>query len=123
MEAPELQGEQPTPYTPAGPPDPLIFEDFEGIDTATLRPGVDDKKDAWLDGFMPLGPKRNLRTMWGVGPALFSHAPPARITFFDFFNIGTTPYMLAVTSTGDIHAVNTNTGSTTQIAPDGTITN
>src|SRR5713226_10046660 len=99
IEAQQLQGDQPTPYTPAGPPDPLMFEDFEGIDTATLRPGVDDKEAAWLDGFMPLGPKRNLRTMYGVGPILFTHANPVTtISFFDFFNIGATPYMLVITA-------------------------
>ena len=62
IEAQQPQGEQPSAYLPAGPPDPLIFEEFEGMDTSTLRPGVDDKKAAWLDGFMPLA-RRNLRTM------------------------------------------------------------
>ncbi len=53
---------------------------------------------------------------------LQSEQPTPLITFFDFFNIGSTPYMLVITSTGDIHAVNTNTKVSTQIAPDGTIT-
>jgi hypothetical protein len=123
IESSQPQADQPTPYTPAGPPDPLIFEAFEGINTATLRPGVDDKQAAWLDGFMPLGPGRNLRTMWGVAPALFTPPDNDRVVFFDFFNIGTTPYMLVVVNTGEIYAVNTNTGSYSSIAPDGTIHN
>ena len=123
IEAPQPQGEQPTPYTPAGPPEPLIFEDFEGINTATLRPGVDDKQAAWLDGFMPLGPKRNLRTMWGISPALFTTTGGALVVFFDFFNIGSTPYCLVIVSTGAIFAVNTNTQTATMIAPAGTISN
>jgi hypothetical protein len=124
IEAQQPQAEQPTPYTPAGPADPLIFEDFEGINTATLRPGVDDKQAAWLDGFMPLGPKRNLRTMYGIQtPALFVAPTTDRVVFFDFFNIGSTPYMLVVVNTGEIYAVNTNTGAVTSIAPDGTIAN
>jgi hypothetical protein len=123
IESAQPQGEQPTTYTPAGPPDPLIFEDFEGMNTATLRPGVDDKQAAWLDGWMPLGPRRNLRTMYGIGPALFTPPGADRVVFFDFFNIGTTPYMLAVVSTGELYAVNTNTGAATSIAADGTIAN
>jgi hypothetical protein len=123
IEAPQPQAEQPNPYLPAGPPEPLIFEDFEGINTATLRPGVDDKQAAWFDNFMPLGPKRNLRTMYGIGPALFTPTDGDTVVFFDFFNIGSTPYMLAVTSNGEIYAVNTNTSVATSIAPAGTITN
>ena len=123
IEAQQPQPEQPTPYTPAGPADPLIFEAFEGINTATLRPGVDDKQAAWLDGFMPLGPGRNLRTMYGIAPALFMPSGNDRVVFFDFFNIGSTPYMLVVVNTGEIYAVNTNTGVSTSIASDGTIEN
>ncbi len=123
IEAAQPQSEQPTPYTPAGPADPLIFEAFEGINTATLRPGVDDKQAAWLDGFMPLGPGRNLRTMYGLAPPLFTPTGGDRVVFFDFFNIGATPYMLVVVNTGEIYAVNTNTGASSSIAPDGTIHN
>ena len=117
IEAQPPSGEQSNPYLPAGPPDPLIFEAFEGINTATLRPGVDDKQAAWLDCFMPLGPGRNLRTMYDVGPALFTPADGDTIVFFDFFNISTTPYMLAIVTSGEIYAVNTNTGASTSIAP------
>jgi hypothetical protein len=123
IEAQPPAGEQSSPYLPAGPPDPLIFEAFEGINTATLRPGVDDKEAAWLDCFMPLGPGRNLRTMYDVGPALFTPSDGDTIVFFDFFNISTTPYMLAITTGGEIYAVNTNTGVSSSIAPPGTITN
>ena len=124
IEAPNPQAEQPTPYTPAGPPDPLIFEMFEGINTATLRPGVDDKQMAWCDGFMPLGPGRNLRTMYGIQtPALFTPTDGSLVSLFAFFNIGATPYMLTVQSNGSIYAVNTNTGVATKIAPNGTIAN
>jgi hypothetical protein len=122
IEAQPPQGEQPSSYLPAGPPDPLIFEDFEGMDPSTLRPGVDDKKGAWLDGFMPLA-HRNLRTMYGIGPPLFVAGHGDRVVFFDFFNIGTTPYCLTIVSTGEIYATNTNTNTTVSIAPDGTITN
>jgi hypothetical protein len=122
IEAPQPQGEQGNPYLPAGPPDPLIFEDFEGIDTATLRPGVDDKKAAWLDGFMPLA-KRNLRTMYGLGASVYTAAPGLTIAFFDFINIRETPFAILVLSDGSVAAVNITTGSSGIIASPGTIAN
>ncbi len=123
IEAPQIQGDQPTSYTPAGPPDPLMFEEFEGINTATLRPGVDDKQAAWLDGFMPLGPRRNLRTMYGVSAALYTAPGALTVAFFDFGNIGVTPYDIIVQSDGSIVAVNTITSVANTIAGAGTIQN
>lgn len=119
LEAPAPPGTQETPYTPAGPPDPLVFENFEGINTATTRPGVDDKQMAWCDGFIPLGPRRNLRTLPGVGPLLWT--APATIVFYQFANIGTTPIKISILSDGSIWQVNTSTAVATQIAPPGTI--
>ena len=109
------------PYLPFGPPDPLIFEQFEGINTQTTRPGVDDKQMAWCDGWMPIA-ARKLRTLPGVGtPIVFSD--DETISFFAFANIGATPYAIVVHSDGSIHAANTSTYAQTEIAPAGTITN
>lgn len=119
LEVPAPQADGPSQYLPAGPPEPLIFEDFEGINTATTRPGVDDKQMAWCDGFIPLGPRRNLRTLPGIGPLLW--AAPAGIVFYQFANIGTTPYKISILSDGSIWAVNTTTAVATNIAVAGTI--
>jgi len=108
------------PYIPKGPPEPLVFEEFEGINTQTTRPGVPDKQAAWMDGWMPIAP-RKLRTLYGVGdPIIFSDS--AVISFFAFANIGATPYAIVVHNDGSIHAVNTTTYVQTQIAPAATIT-
>jgi hypothetical protein len=115
-------GEQENPYLPPGPNQPLMFEDFEGINTNTTRPGVDDKQAYWLDGWMPLA-RRNLRTLPDIGPVLWTAPTNAAIAFFDFANIGTTPYMIAIHGDGGIWAVNTLTGVAKQIAVDGTINN
>lgn len=123
IEAQQPQAEQSNPYTPAGPPDPLIFEAFEGVNTATLRPGVDDKQAAWLDGFMPLGPGRNLRTMPGLSAPLYTAPSASSVAFFDFGNIGSTPYMLVINSDGSVNAVNTTTGAVQSLAGPGTIQN
>lgn len=111
--------EQETQYLPAGP-DPQVFEEFEGIYTTTSRPGVDDKQMWWCDGFMPIG-RRFLRTMYGVGAALYTVTKP--IVFFDFANIGSTPYMVVVLNDGSMDVVNTATGAVTVLAAPGTIIN
>lgn len=107
------------PYIPPGPPEPLLFEQFEGMNTSTTRPGVDDRQAYWLDGFMPIGP-RYLRTLPDVGePIEFTDTAP--IAFFQFANIGATPYCLVVHTDGSLHAVNTETYTQTEIAVAGTI--
>lgn len=113
--------EQPSSYLPAGPPEPQVFEEFEGINTTTSRPGVDDKQMWWCDGFMPIG-KRFLRTMYGVGTRIYT-ATVSGISFFDFANIGATPYMIVVLNNGAIDAVNTSSLVVQHIAPASTITN
>ena len=114
-------GAEGNPYLPKGPPEPLIFEQFEGINTQTSRPGVDDKQMSWCDGFMPIAP-RKLRTLPGVGtPIVFSDS--ATVSFFGFANIGSTPYCIVIHVDGSMHAVNTSTYAQTLIGPAGTITN
>ena len=113
-------GEQPNPYLPAGPPEPQIFEEFDGVYTTTSRPGVEDKQMWWCDGFMPIG-RRFLRTMYGVGDSIYNAGSP--IAFFDFANIGSTPYMVVVLNNGAVEMVNTATGAVSSVAAAGTITN
>ena len=120
LEAKPPAGEQETAYLPAGPPDPLVFEEFEGMNTTTTRPGVDDKQAYWLDGWMPLGPKRNLRTMWGLSAPLWT-APRSGIVSFYFVNIQAVPYALVFLDDGSIFAVNTLTNVGVQIAAPGTV--
>jgi hypothetical protein len=122
MAGQQLQQDQQGPYTPAGVLEPYVFEGFEGINTATLRPGVEDKEAAWLDGFMPLGPGRNLRIMPDVGAPLATFATNS-VVFYDFTNIGTTPYCVVFKSDGSITVVNTVTLAQTLIAGAGTIIN
>lgn len=118
----DTEGRNPSLHSPYLPPgvQPLVFEEFQGINTSTSRPGVDDKQAFWLDGFMPIG-RRFLRTMYGVGdPISFTDA--AGISFFGFVNIGATPYCIVIHLDGSVHAVNTITRVSTEIAPAGTIT-
>lgn len=117
----QLQQDQPSPYAPAGALEPYVFEGFEGINTATLRPGVEDNECAWLDGFMPLGPKRNLRIMPDIGPPIKVMPAPTQAAFFDFFNLSITPLMIVVANDGSVFQINTTTGAQRNIAGAGTI--
>ena len=110
-----------SPWQPTQPP-PMLMEEFQGLYTSTTRPGVKDEACWWIDGYIPLG-RNYLRTLPGLGPAVFTGPTTGSISFFDFANIGATPYSIVIGTTGQIYAVNTNTGSFTTIAPVGTITN
>lgn len=122
FQIPPAASPQENPYLPKGPPDPLLFEQFNGIDTQTSRPGVDDKQMYWCDGFMPISP-RKLRTLYGIGPALWTAPSNAPVSFFDFGNIGSTPIMIGMHADGGIWQINTSTSVATRIADDGVITN
>lgn len=111
----------PTPYTPAGPPEPQIFETFDGMNTTTSRPGVKDDQMWWCDGFMPIGP-RFLRTLYDVGAPITFAGGTSAVVFFEFINIGVTPYCLSVHADGSIRATNTETFVVATIAAAGTIT-
>ena len=113
--------EQENPYLPPGP-SALTSEQFNGIRTDASRAGIKDEEMYWCDGFMPIGPQ-NLRTLYGIGTKIFTTPASTSLVYFDFGNIGSTPYMLAVTSLGGIYAVNTNTSSSNLIAANGTISN
>src|SRR5215475_559147 len=119
LNAQQPANEQEGPFQP--PPEPLMFEGFEGIDTQTTRPGIDDKKMSWCDGWMPLGP-RNLRTLPDIGTRLYAPGGGLSIVFFRFANIGTAPIAVVFLSDGSIKQVNTLTAVVTNIAPAATIT-
>jgi len=112
--------EQGNPYLPTGPNQPLVMEEFNGINTSTTRPGVDEKQMWWCDGFMPLG-RMFLRTMYGIGPPLWTRPPGGSIAFFDFANIGPVPIMVGVHADGGVWQINTATGAAVHFLPDGTI--
>lgn len=70
--------DRPQSGPPTGLPnnaDTFVFEEFAGLNTKPPRPGIKDGEMFWSDGFMPVGPN-NLRTLPGIGPALFYANPP-----------------------------------------------
>lgn len=115
-----MPGAEGNPYVAPGPP-PIVWEGFSTLNTNSTRVGIQDEECYWLDGFMPVGPSY-LRTMPGIGQALYTAPGALLVEFFDFYNITATPYSVVVQSDGSIVAVNTTTLVSTTIAPAGTIT-
>lgn len=123
IDAPQPPQEQDSPYLPAGPPRPLVFEQFQGVNTQTTRPGVDDKQAFWLDSFMPIAP-RNLRTMYGHHniPIFASPLGVNTIVWFSFANVGNLVAMYCILTDGSLYETFIATNFSHQIAPPGTFT-
>jgi hypothetical protein len=113
---PPNQQQQPQSGDSAG----LTFNQFAGVNTATTRPGVPDEMAYWLDGFMPLAPN-NLRTLYGIGSAIYTATGGKTIVCFYFYNLGATPYAIVFLSDGSAIQVNTSTGSATTVLPASTL--
>src|SRR5215469_18412462 len=94
---------------------------FQGINTTTTRAGVPDQQMFWCDGFLPLSP-RNLRVLPGIGAATYTGGANT-VVWFDFYNIGSTPYMVVFSTDGSVKQVRTTDGAVTTILPATTIVN
>lgn len=112
---------RPNPYLPAGP-EPLVFEEWQGLDTSTSRAGVSDKQAYWIDGFLPIAP-RTLRTLPDIGTALYVTGVGRTAEFFAFYNIAAIPYMAVFLDDGSVVQVNVNTQAQTTILPAAAINN
>jgi hypothetical protein len=106
--APETQGPFPSEMRP------VVFAGFKTLNTLAARPCIEDDECSWIDGFMPIG-KSTARTMAGIGAGLWA-SPDYPIVFFGFVNVALNPKCIAVTSIGDIWAIDTNTKIGTKIA-------
>lgn len=114
-----LTSSRQNPYLPPGP-QPTQIDQFKGVNTNTTRPGVPDEQMWWCDGFIPLSP-RNLRTLYGIGAVAYT-AVGTTVLFYEFANIGETPYMIVVLADGSVVGVNTTTLVATTILAAATIT-
>jgi hypothetical protein len=92
---------------------------FGGINTATTRSGVPDQQMFWCDGWIPLAP-RNLRVLPGIGSPTYTGGS---VVWFDFYNLGTTPYMVVFRQDGSVVQVRTADGAVTTLLPATTIIN
>jgi len=67
IEAQQLQGDQADSVHTSGAPDPLMFEDFEGINTARYVRVSMTKQERWLRRIYAAWSEANLRTSTELG--------------------------------------------------------
>jgi hypothetical protein len=97
----------------------IVFETFEGIDTKSPRPAVQEKMMAWCSGFMPTGPSQ-LAILPDIGASIFNSGDDD-IIWFQYGNIADVYYGFVLLSDGAIWAVNTTTNAAQEIMGPGTI--
>lgn len=115
--------------------DQIVFRIFNGIDTKSPRPAIDDKMMYWCDGFMPVGPSY-LRILPGIGPTIYTAPAGLTIIWHQYGVIGSSPdplnpgtangpryYGVVLLSDGSVQAFNTDTGAVSQVLPPGAILN
>lgn len=97
----------------------IIWEKFDGLNTKSPRPAIQDGEFFWGDGWMPIGPS-NARVLYGTGPVQFT-TQGTTVVWMGFGNIGDTSYGIVLQADGAVHEFNTTTGARFQIMGAGAI--
>ena len=72
---------------------------FGSMNQQDARTAMDDNEFFWLENFILTG-KGSLRTLWDIGPALYTRVSTATIVYFQWFNIGKLSYCAVFLSDG-----------------------
>jgi hypothetical protein len=97
----------------------IVFEQFEKMNTQSVRQALNEKELAWLENLQPIAPN-NLTTVPGPLTALTSISETINSQFF--VNLGTADYIISFTTVGSGWATNIATGVSTRFAAPGTFT-
>jgi hypothetical protein len=95
----------------------IVFEDFEKLNTQSLRQALPETELAFLENLQPIA-GNNLVTVPGPGVSITSIAE--NFTSFFYASINGIDYIIGFTSAGAGYAVNIATGVFNNFAPDGT---
>src|SRR6267142_5672866 len=98
----------------------IVFEQFEKMNTQSVRQALNEKELAWLENLQPIA-GNNLTTVPGPTVALTSISETITSQFFA--NLGTVDYIISFTSVGGGWATNIATAVSTEFAPPGTFSN
>lgn len=98
----------------------IVFEQFEKLNTQSVRQALSEKELAWLENLQPIAPN-NLTTVPAPLSALTSIAET--ITSQYYADLAGTDYIISFTSVGSGWATNIATSVSTRFAPPGTFTN
>ena len=98
----------------------IVFENFEKMNTQSVRQALSEKELAWLENLQPIA-GNNLTAVPGPLASLTSLAETITAQFFA--NLGTVDYIISFTSVGSGWATNIATGVSTRFAAPGTFSN
>lgn len=92
----------------------FVLTDFQGINTRSERPAIDDNEFYWIENYLPVG-KGNLRSLWSNGASIYTAPAGLTIIYKYFYNIGAAAQCAVFLSDGTAVQVNTSTGATVTI--------
>src|ERR1700733_2898877 len=98
----------------------IVFENFEKMNTQSVRQALSEKELAWLENLQPIAPN-NLTTVPGPSSSLTGIS--ATIFAQYFASINNTDYIISFTTNGAGWATNIPTAVSAAFAPAGSFTN
>lgn len=98
----------------------IVFENFEKMNTQSVRQALSEKELAWLENLQPIAPN-NLTTVPGPSSALTSISGTINAEYYA--NINSVDYIFSFTIDGSGWATNIATAVSTNFAPPSTFTN
>src|SRR5271170_2796039 len=96
----------------------IVFENFEKMNTQSIRQSLSEKELAWLENLQPIAPN-NLTVVPGPAAAALATIGETISTMF-YAALNGVDYFVAFTTAGSGYLVNIATGAVGQFAPDGT---
>jgi hypothetical protein len=98
----------------------IVFEQFEKMNTQSVRQALNEKELAWLENLQPIAPN-NLVTVPGPNTAISNIADSINLQYYA--NIGAVDYIISFTTNGAGWATNIATGISARFASPGTFSN
>ena len=96
----------------------IVFENFEKMNTQSIRQSLSEKELAWLENLQPIA-GNNLTTVPAVAAAALATIGETADTMF-YAALNGVDYFVAFTTAGSGYLINIATGAVGQFAPDGT---
>lgn len=98
----------------------IVFENFEKMNTQSVRQALSEKELSWLENLQPIA-GNNLTTVPAPAAALATIGATTLSMFYAF--IGGVDYEVTFTTNGAAYATNLATGAVNNFAPPGTFSN
>ena len=98
----------------------IVFENFEKLNTQSIRQALSEKELAWLENLQPIAPN-NLTTV--PGPSISISSISETITAQYFASINSVDYIVSFTSAGSAWSTNIATSASARFAGPSAFTN